>query len=169
MDTNLDSPRQHCSPETVEEPASGSVVRALYASPADASAAVHRDFIYWTEKLTDTSFQLSFAIIAANWATFNNVSTILTNTFAKLSMFFVLTSLALSVLGAFVMGELHRSRVDYCEDDAVRWGREFRGKLNQRDPWPFTHRIEYAGKVLRVTKTFLPLLAGILYVVSLWN
>src|SRR5687768_2629279 len=79
----------------------------LYASHSDALRAVRDDYLYWTGKLTDTSLQLSFAVIAANWATFGNIDQILGSWWAKFSLALVISSLGISVVGAKWMGELH--------------------------------------------------------------
>lgn len=58
----------------------------LYQNPNDALKAVREDYLYWTGKLTDTSWQLSYAIIAANWAVFGSVDKLLGNLWSKLSV-----------------------------------------------------------------------------------
>jgi len=45
----------------------------LYASASDGLKQVRDDFLYWTGRLTDSSFQLSFALIAGNWAAFGSL------------------------------------------------------------------------------------------------
>lgn len=58
----------------------------LYTTSSDAPKAVRDDYHYWTGKLTDSSFQLSLAVIAANWPVFSSASGILCNWWAKLSI-----------------------------------------------------------------------------------
>src|SRR5947209_1299855 len=60
-------------------PVNAVVSGALYQSPGEALKAVREDYLYWTEKLTDTSLQLSYAVIAANWAVFGSVDKLLSN------------------------------------------------------------------------------------------
>jgi hypothetical protein len=139
----------------------------LYASPREALSAVQGDYLYWTGKLTDSSFQLSLAVIAANWAVFGSVRGILANAWARSSLFLVLLSLAAGVLGAKWMSELHRKRVEYAEQDLDRWDREHAAALARRDPWPFTRMIELLGRWTRELKTWLPLAAGIAFIVAL--
>jgi hypothetical protein len=62
----------------------------LYQNPNDALKAVREDYLYWTGKLTDTSWQLSYAIIAANWAVFGSVDKLLGNLWSKLSVSLVI-------------------------------------------------------------------------------
>lgn len=109
---------------------------ALYATPADALKAVRDDYLYWTGRVTDTSLQLSFGVIAANWAAFGSTDSILSNFWAKSSLTAALTSLAVSLVVAAVTGTLHSQRVDYAESNLERWGAQYEATKNKRDPWP---------------------------------
>jgi hypothetical protein len=77
-----------------------STTDSLYKSAHEALKVVHDDYLYWTGKLTDTSLQLGYAIIAANWAVFGSVDKILKNPWSKLSVALVIIGLDLSVAGA---------------------------------------------------------------------
>lgn len=144
------------------------VPKALYSDSQDALKAVRDDYLYWTGKLTETSVQLSYAVLGANWAVFGSVDKILTSFWCKASVLLVILSLALSSLGAKMMGEWHRKRIDYAETDPTRWSTEFGDTAGKRDPWPFTTAIESAGKVLRFGKAWLPLVAGACFLVALF-
>lgn len=50
-----------------------------YANSEEALKDVQDTYIDWTRKLSETSFQLSLAIIGANWAAFGTVDKILSN------------------------------------------------------------------------------------------
>jgi hypothetical protein len=139
----------------------------LYASSSEALKAVREDFLYWTGKLTETSFQLSFGVLASNWAVFGSVDAILRNVWSQLSIFLVLASLAKSVLGAKRMGELHLKQCAYAATDPSRWNAEFEEKAHKMDPWPFTKEIESTGRLLRNARAWLPTLAGLLFVIAL--
>jgi hypothetical protein len=141
--------------------------RALYQSANEALKAVQDDYLYWTEKLTDTSLQLSYAVIAANWAVFGSVDKLLSNFWSRLSMGLVVSALLLSVFSAKWMGELHRKQVNHAESDLGRWGAEFKENAGKRVPWPFTSRIERLGRVTRELKAWLPLLAGMAFLIAL--
>jgi hypothetical protein len=132
-----------------------------------ALEAVRSDFNYWSEKLTDTSLQLSFAVIAANWAVFGSVNKVLENDWAKYSLFLVLLSLGISLAGSKWMSELHRVRYEYAESDPARWEREFTASVGRRVAWPFTDDIERLGRILRLCKTWLPLGGGVLFLAAL--
>lgn len=140
--------------------ASGSATGALYESAHEALEAVREDYSYWSGRLTDTSLQLSYAVIAANWAVFGSVDKIMKNPWSKLSVVLVVVGLGLGVAGAKWISELLRGRLDYAETDNMRWNAEFQETAGKRDPWPFTGTIEFLGRAMREAKTWLPLAAG---------
>lgn len=49
----------------------------LYKDPAQALQTVSSEYAYWSGKLTETSSQLSYALIAANWVVFGSLNGIL--------------------------------------------------------------------------------------------
>jgi len=62
VDTDTDTP---ATPRAPNAPLANVVTSgALYQSANEALKAVQDDYLYWTEKLTDTSLQLSYAVIA---------------------------------------------------------------------------------------------------------
>jgi hypothetical protein len=140
---------------------------ALYANSSEGAKAVREDYLYWSGRLTDTSFQLSLAVIAANWAVFGSVQKLLGNAWAQTSLILVILSFALSVVGAKWMSELHRKQVDYAEQDLQRWDKECEASRGQRDPWPFTWKIEHLGRCMRELKMWLTLGAGAAFVAAL--
>jgi hypothetical protein len=141
---------------------------ALYGSPSDGLKSVQNDFLYWTGKLTDSSFELSIALVAANWAAFGSVDKILNNTLAKMSLAVVMLCLLLALLGAKWMSELHRKRVIYASSDTKRWQQECSESLGRpRDPWPFTTKIERLGRTLREIKVWLPAFGWLLFLIAL--
>jgi hypothetical protein len=139
----------------------------LFDTAHGALGAIREDFHYWTGRLTDTSLQLSYAVIAANWAVFGSVERIGNEPLAKLSVACVVVSLGLNVLGTKAMSELLRVRVEYAEGNPERWTDEFRRAGGCTDPWPYTSRIERLGRGLRELKTWLPILAGVLFFLAL--
>jgi len=168
----VDSPKAATSAITThdqpnEPVASLSTTGGLYATPNEALKAVREDFLYWTGRLTETSLQLSYALIAANWAVFGSVEKLLNNLWAKLSIILVVIGLGLSVAGAKWMSELHRERIDYAETNESRWCREYERSRGERLPWPFTRKIEVGAQFLRGAKTWLPLAAGVSFFIAL--
>ncbi|MBP6876226.1 MAG: hypothetical protein KBD56_09160 [Candidatus Eisenbacteria bacterium] len=141
---------------------------SLYAQPADGLRAVRDDYHYWTGKLTETSWQFCFALIGANWAVFGSVRGILDNFFSKSSLFLVVLSLLVGLLGAKVMSECHRTRADYAAADPKRWQEECNASFGRKsDPWPFTKAIENIGRIMREAKTWLPIAGGVLFLLGL--
>lgn len=59
---------------------------ALYASPAEALKKVSTEYEYWSGKLTETSLQMCYALIAANWVVFGSMNGSLSNIWTKLSL-----------------------------------------------------------------------------------
>lgn len=152
-----------------EKPAVGETQSAglLYLNPCKALEEVRKDYLYWTEKLTDSSFALSVAVIGANWAVFGAVNKIINNCYSQISIALVLFGLGIGVVGAKNMGELHRKRIEYAEASPKQWEKEFKDTLGKKDPWPFTRRIEIEGQVLRMFKTWCPLLGGFFFLMAL--
>lgn len=140
--------------------------KGLYATPADALRAVMVDYHYWTGRLTETSAQMSYAVIAANWIVFGSINVILSSTYAKLSLLSVLLSLATSVVGTWLLCEAHRKQANYGDCDPVRWATEFGQLANTKNPWPFTAYIECAAALTRHLKAFFALAGGVFLVIG---
>jgi hypothetical protein len=139
----------------------------LYGTSDDALKAVQEAYHYWTGKLTESSFQLSLGVFAANWAVFGSVSGILSNPWAKGSLFLVLLCLAINLFTAWYMGELHRKIVEHAESNLNTWKGEF-SRTTGNDPWPFTEKIENVGRWTRGLKALLPIAAGIVFLIALF-
>ncbi|MEX0873920.1 MAG: hypothetical protein WD646_04295, partial [Actinomycetota bacterium] len=138
----------------------GSRKDALYLTPGDAHRAVQDGFNYWTGRLTDSSFHLSLAVIAANWAAFRSIDGVLAEPWAKTSIAIVLANLALNLVGAKVLGNLHLKQAKRASRDPIRWKRDADSALASDDPWPFTECIETVASAMREVKTWFPFVAG---------
>ncbi|MGA3106863.1 MAG: hypothetical protein ABSD53_20455 [Terriglobales bacterium] len=147
-------------------PPSGRQKNTLYASPDEALKKVSSEFEYWTGKLTETSLQMCYALIAANWLVFGSVNGILASEWAKFSLLSVMIALAVSVVGAWILSEALRQRVEYGECDSVRWAKEFNAAAGQRVAWPFTDDMETIGRWMRWIKAGLTLLGGVLLIMG---
>jgi hypothetical protein len=79
----------------------------------------------------------------------------------------LIASLTLNLVGAKWMGDLHLRRINYAAENLKRWEEECSAALGRVDPWPYTKGIDRLGRTLRWTKTWLPLMAGILFLVAL--
>lgn len=144
-----------------------SKVGLLYESSSAALEAVNESYLYWTGNLTDTSFQLSIALLAANWAIFGSVNGMFGNQWSVVSVALVILGLALGVIGAKIIGEAARERIEYAESNAQRWNAEFNENLSSKGPWPFTTKIEISARALREVKLWFPLAAGISLLIGL--
>jgi hypothetical protein len=138
-----------------------------YASAAEALQAVKEEYHYWTGKLSETSLQFSYALIAANWSAFPSVDTILRNPWSKLSIALVVVGLGLNLIGTKAMGELHRAKLEYADADSTRWQAEFTSARGVSDAWPFTRTIEVLGRAMRELKIWMPLASGAAFIVAL--
>jgi hypothetical protein len=137
---------------------------ALYASPAEALKKVSAEYEYWSGKLTETSLQMCYALIAANWVVFGSMNGILGNIWAKLSLLMVLLALATNTVGAWLLSVKLRERVKYGEADNVRWVEEFRKYVGADSPWPFNETIDGIGRWMRGIKAGFTLASGVLLI-----
>jgi hypothetical protein len=151
-----------------QEPAEArATVLWRYPDPGAAQKDVQDDYEYWTGKLTDLSFQLSLAIIGANWAAFEKLDRILQNPWAKSSLSCVILGIAINLLGTKRLGELLRKRLKYAEADPGRWKREYVEAYGKAGHWPFTATTDGLARFLREIKTWFPLVAGLLFLIGL--
>jgi hypothetical protein len=121
----------------------------LYSTPAEALKKVTSEFEYWSGKLTETSSQMAYALIGANWVIFGSLNGILGNSWAKWSLLFVVFALVTNLIGAWILTESLRIRVEYGESDGDRWQKEFDRFACVGSPWPFTTFMETTGKYMR--------------------
>jgi hypothetical protein len=141
-------------------------VKPRYENSAAALKAVESEYQYWSGKLTESSFQLCVAIIAANWAVYQDVDRLRANPYAIWSICLVVATLAISLLVSKRMSEAHREQCEYAEKESKKWEQEYEAAPNAPGAWPFTDEIENIGWVARGLKTFLPLIAGALFVMG---
>src|ERR1700682_3212706 len=96
----------------------------LYKSPGEALKKVSSEFEHWSGKLTESSLQMCYALIGANWAVFGSLQGILKNRWPKLSLLMVIIALATNIIGAWLLSESLRKRVEYGEANSGRWKKE---------------------------------------------
>jgi hypothetical protein len=133
-----------------------------YEDSIEALKGVGEAFNAWSGSLTSTSLQLCYALVGANWVVFGSMAAILSSVWAKLSLLSILLAIAVNVIVALVMTELHRRQYRYAEEKVDRWEAEFKAYASTSHPWPFTKSIEAVGAVSRWMKLLLPLIGGIL-------
>lgn len=154
-------------PSIPEEPIPGNA--PLLKDANDAANKLLEAYNYWTGKLTESNFQLSLAIIGANWAVFGTVQKILSSRPSTWSIILVLAGLGVNIIMIFALGELHRYRAKYAEKDPVRWEREFQNAKGKLVPWPYTPLILHLATFFRWARLLFPILAGILFVIALFT
>jgi len=134
----------------------------------EASKELFDGFNEWCSALSSHSLQAAYAIIAANWAAYGNANAILNNTFAKLSMATTIAFLGLNLLGTKWMALLYEKRCEYANQNKERWEKEFEDVVAISSSWPYTKLIEGLGFWLRLLKTCVPVIAGGLFILSLF-
>lgn len=139
-----------------------------YESPEKALKYVGDEFNYWSGKLTDSSVQLCYALIGANWVVFKSVADIQKSRCAEWSLTVVMLTLALNVITSWLASENMRLRYEYAECDTDRWEKEFHAEKGKRSAWPFTAFGERLGKATRLIKFLLPLVSGFLLIIGAW-
>lgn len=138
----------------------------VHESPQKAMAKVGSEFEYWSGKLTDTSLQMCYALIGANWVVFGSVGQILRDNYAKLSLLMVILTLASNVIGSWYLSESLRRRFEWAESHEAEWKKEFDEAVGKRDPFPFLERHERAGLLVRQIKGLFPLIGGMFLLIG---
>ena len=136
----------------------------VHETPQKALAKVGSEFEYWSGKLTDTSLQMCYALIGANWVVFGSVGHILENNYSKLSLLSVLVTLGSNVIGSWFLSESLKSRFEWAESHPEDWEKQFELAAGKRDPFPFTNQHEWVGLIVRQVKGLFPLVGGMLLI-----
>lgn len=137
-----------------------------YKSANEGLTEVRQEYLYWTGKLTEQSWQLSIALIGANWVVLGSSQRVFDSCWSQLSIFCAVLNLGIGLVVAWHMGDLHRVRFEYGEKNAVEWERLFREYTVEPSSWPFTEKINSWGKWSRGTRTWLPIAGGVLLVIA---
>lgn len=137
-------------------------------SPQVALNRVGDWFGSWTKSLSDRSVELSYAIIAANWAVFGSADKVLSSPYARVSIGLTVLFLGLNLGLTRLIGELLRRRYSYAEGDSARWAREFEFSRGKDDPWPSTGMIDGTARILREVRTWIPLISGGALLLGIW-
>ena len=143
-------------------------VTRRFDSAGEASAELFEGFNKWSASINNYGMQAAYSVIAANWAVFGSANAIITNDWAKTSMTIVVIFIGVNLFLTLRMTGLYRQRVEYADDDKDRWNREFEGGENTPSAWPYTSDIQSLGTVIRLLKTWAPILGGIAFVLGLF-
>jgi len=127
------------------------------------------DFNIWSAGLSKHSVQAIYAIIAANWATHVNPNNpLLENSLATWSMAFCIAFIIVNILITGKITKLHKARWREAENNTESWIRDFHNRNDENSEWPFTKKIDNYGIALHCVRVFAPLIAGSLFLISLF-
>lgn len=138
----------------------------FFKTPADAYQRVGSEFDYWSGKLTDTSLQMCYALIGANWVVFGSVGNILKSNWAKFSLLSVMLTLAINLWGSWYASTLHIRIIDRADDNRARWAKDFEAAKTRDPHWPFTGFMAKLGVWMRRAKGALPLIGALLWLIG---
>ncbi len=141
---------------------------ARFKSIDDPFKEVNEYYKVWTGMLTNRSIELSFAIIAANWAVHGNANAILSNGWSKSSIIIILLFFGVNLIVSYIIGELLRIRCSDAASNRAKWEKEYQDEMIRPPYWPFTKSITYLGLFLRVLKLLAPSIASICFLLSLF-
>jgi uncharacterized membrane protein YagU involved in acid resistance len=140
----------------------------LFNSPNEALKDVQGYFQGWTKALTQTSFQLSFAVIAANWAAFGSVSEIMRNPFSKLSVALIVLGMGVNLLASWHLCNSLESRIHEAEACPEKWYFEFEKAVGKSNDFPHSPKTVLLARRLRIIKAWFPVIAGILFIAAIY-
>lgn len=140
-----------------------------YQKPSDALQDVRNTYHYWSGKITDCSYTLALAVIGANWAVFGSVDKLLQNRWAQSSLATEIVALGMNLYGMRKLSEDHRRRMNWAEEHAVQWRKEFNEARGKRSPWPFTQAILNWGRFFRECRAWLPIIGGLFFLIALFT
>ena len=138
----------------------------LYASPQEALKKVSSEYEYWSGKLTETSLQMCYAIIGANWAVFGTVTGISHNIWSKLSLGMVMVALGSNVVAALRLSEALKKQMDYGEGNTDEWAYQYERSVGKNVAWPFTDAIQNMGKNMRFVKGGFAIAGAIFFLIG---
>ena len=157
VDDNLKLPQEkiHC-------------YQSEYKNAGEGLQNVGKAFEDWGATLTNHSIQAAYAIIAANWIVHGDAQTVLGNTWSKLSLVLVFIFLGLNLLATRWMIKWHYEQYLYADANPERWKKDFERSKMEQTAWPYTKRIQRLGVWLRRLKVWAPVMAAVLFIVSLF-
>lgn len=143
---------------------SGDDEERRYKTPAEGLRALEEAFSYWSSKVTELSFQYCIGLIAANWAV--HAKDLLGSKWGLWSVGLSITSLFLSLLGAFVVTTITRNEFYVAVSDRAAWKARWECSERIDSEWPFTHALDSWAKAFAWIRLILPLVAGLCFVLG---
>jgi len=138
---------------------------SLYKDAGEATIALRDSYRTWTRNLTEWSIQLSYALLAANWAVFGTAKAILDSFCSTLSVVLVVLALTVNLIWAKSLSARVKARIEYAEQDHERWSNEFETYKTDKD-WPFTESINSSSDDMRSLRFLLPIAAGAAFIAA---
>lgn len=138
----------------------------IYPSPNAGLRELASCYNHWTGKITESSFQVCVALMAANWAVHQSRDNLLDSFFPKLSVLTVMLAIAANLVASFVMASLHKSRFDAAQANPVDWRKGWASAESTPSKWPFDDEIVLWGRIFLHMRFWLPLLGGVFFVLG---
>lgn len=127
-------------------------------------------FNIWSAGLSKHSVEAVYAIMAVNWATHVKLgSPILANTLATWSIAICVLFIIVNISITGILTQLNKDRWQEAEDKTESWIDDFQNRNDEKSEWPFTNKIDNYGLALLYIKVFVPLMAGGLFLFSLFK
>jgi hypothetical protein len=154
------------SPPASEEARSRPELFLGYENSKKALESLRDWYTTWNGRLADRSVEVSYALIGANWAVFGSRDQLLDEPMAKISLVLVVTFLGLNLALTRIGTQMLQRRYYYAESNSSRWDEEYQEALGTRTPWPSTRAIDGVGQLLREIRTWMPLAAGVFFLIA---
>lgn len=140
-----------------------------FKEPGDAARELHVHFGDWSSGQAKYALQLTFALMAANWALHGTTTAILDNRWATWSMVAAIAYLAVFHGLMSWLVRLSRRQHRYADADKRRWASEFAANAGAQSDWPYTPWMERVGTFMYWAHLVGPLLCGALLLCSVYN
>ncbi len=149
---------------TQEHPDRAPIDERVYKSPAEGLRALQADYLRWTSRITDISFQCCLALIAANWALHSGKGELLKNAWATWSVSLALGAVLLSLLGAFVLATGTYNAFYEASKDPGNWRSRWDPSERIPSEWPYTSGLIKTALFFTHLKVWVPIISGACFV-----
>ncbi len=145
------------------------MIDSKYKNAGDGIKELNEDYEGWSSMLTSYSLQISYAIIAANWAVHSSTDNLLKNGFAKGSLIIIFIFLGLNLLASAKVTKLLYQRIFFAEENSEKWSKEFEDyEKGDSKHWPFSSEIHNIPDLLRHLKVWMPIVSAGFFIFSLF-
>lgn len=141
-----------------------------FKNAGEAAKEVHTAYNDWTSSLGKHGLQLTFALMAANWAFHGTTKSILDDWLSTASMLIALVYLTTFLALTYWLVLEHRKCHERTDADKIVWANEFQKSASGKSSWPYTKTCETLGDTLHFLHFAAPVSCGALLVMSVfWN